>query len=86
MSEFLPQVEVTYNVTRMGDKDSDDGVHEAIIAGVISAVVIVMAVVVLGIYRDTERCTTGKGLTELKVKQIFLFDTSVIEKVTATLQ
>ena len=63
MSEFLPQVEVTYNVTRMGDDDSDEGVNEAIIAGVISGVVIVMAVVVFGIYRDTERCTARKGLT-----------------------
>ena len=86
MSEFLPQVEVTYNVTRMGDDDSDDGVNEAIIAGVISDVVIVMAVVVLGIYRDTERCTTRKGLTELEVKPTFLLDTSVIEKVNATHQ
>ena len=52
--ELLPQVEVTYNVTRMGDNDSDDGVNEAIIAGVIAGVVFVMAVVVFGIYRDTE--------------------------------
>ena len=73
-------------MTRIGDNDSDEGVNEAIIAGVISGVVIVMAVVVFGIYRDTERCTTRKGLTELEVKPIFLFDTSVIEKVNATLK
>ena len=53
-SDLFPQVEVTYNVTRMVDNDSDDGVNEAIIAGVIAGVVFVMAVVVFGIYRDTE--------------------------------
>ena len=45
---------MTYVVAQTGDdNDSDDGsVNEAVIAGVIAGVVIVLALVVLGIFRD----------------------------------
>ena len=66
-SDLFPQVEVTYNVTRMGDNDSDDGVNEAIIAGVIAGVVVVMAVVVFGIYRDTERYDAPLGRNYIRL-------------------
>ena len=45
---------MTYVVAQTGDDNDSDGgsVNEAIIAGVIAGVVVVLALVVLGIFRD----------------------------------
>ena len=55
-------MEVTYVVAQTGDdNDSDDGsVNEAVVAGVIAGVVVVLALVVLGIFRDLI-CITGNA-------------------------
>ena len=46
---------MTYVVAQTGDDNDSDGgsVNEAVVAGVIAGVVVVLALVVLGIFRDS---------------------------------
>ena len=58
---------MTYVVAQTDDdNDSDGSVNEAVIAGVIAGVVVVLALVVLGIFRDLI-CITGNASALLNI-------------------
>ena len=66
-------MEVTYDVTRTEEEDEGD-VNDAVVAGVVAgATVVVLAVVVLGVCRDTRerKCRQMSDLT-------FIFDLSAL--------